>query len=414
MLCTGGKLFSKLHKLRTQAAKEYPECFSTPHKIGLKNSYTSPAISREYGQDEGQNVRLTKLTEGEPTDSASPVPWYEAQQRLDSCQTHSYSEETGCLQQSKLEKLDSNLNQLSVLNAAKTKDELSTSTSHKRPDLSVCLHSHPDQQQSLNIISETHMHHTGPEKNILANSSPQEQISNIKLGTTVLEPVSVSMKMNSETEGEAINPRCNRTSPSGNSSSQIVLSSHDFHMQHITDPAGRVSGETSVERLQTVNETEWEHLVPLDTEKLQENRFERSPGSSPSSSLIRESHSTSETEGLDMEQVIEVNGWYHVPQLNRQASRGRSMHGHWGLPEVDVQAWGAQILVGLENLHEQGIICCDLNPNNILLNTHGEYILLYIVYLFSFCLLITHSTTGLCEFEQNLLCMGQIHVVNML
>uniref|UniRef100_A0A673I003 Ribosomal protein S6 kinase-like 1 n=1 Tax=Sinocyclocheilus rhinocerous TaxID=307959 RepID=A0A673I003_9TELE len=51
--------------------------------------------------------------------------------------------------------------------------------------------------------------------------------------------------------------------------------------------------------------------------------------------------------------------------------------GRWGLPENEVRLWGAQILLALESLHEQGIVCQDLNPRNILLCNSGEACLTY-------------------------------------
>ncbi|XP_041928731.1 ribosomal protein S6 kinase delta-1 isoform X1 [Alosa sapidissima] len=408
----GGKLFSKLHKLRGQTAKEHPECCSQ-HKIGLKNSYTSPAISTEYGQDDGQKVGRTQPTEGGPAVTTSPASWYEAQQRLENCQTHSYSEETGCLQLSKLEKLDAKLNRELSLHA-KTPRELSTSSSEKNHSFTMHLSTHSDQQRSPSIHSEPPINDTGPDKpmysselGIACNSSDplhkcgacmtplhsgsnyavdnvqtslehplstaQRQTSNDEVGTTAaIEPASFSREMDSETKGEAINPRCNKTSSSGNVCSQIVLSSDDFSMQHLADPAVRVSGEVSEERLQKQKEERKGDLGSVDGEKLQKAAHESGLGS-PSSSLTRDTHSPNEMEDLE----IEVDGWFHVPQFKKQVPRMKSPHGHWGLPEAEVCTWGAQILVALESLHEQGIICCDLNPNNILLSTHSKVCLTY-------------------------------------
>ncbi|XP_062379602.1 ribosomal protein S6 kinase delta-1 isoform X2 [Sardina pilchardus] len=410
---TGGKLFSKLHKLRGQPAKEHPECCSQ-HKIGLKNSYTSPAISAEYGQDEGPTVVRSPPTEGGPAITTSPASWYEAQQRLETCRTHSYSEETGCLQHSKLEKLDAKLNRELSLNAAKAPLELSTSSSQKNHSLTTHLSPHSDLQQSPSVNSEQPIHDTRPDRTMhsseLANachssdplhkcgacmtalhtgsnyavdnvqtslehplSTDPRRTTNDEVGTTAAEPASFSRELNSETKGEAIDPRCNKTS-SGNVCSQIVLSSDEFSMQHMVDPAGggSVSGEVSDERLQKPEEEGKGDLGSLDQERLQKAAHERGLGS-PSSGLARDTHSPDEMEDLD----IEVDGWYHVPQFKKQVSRGKSSHGHWGLPEAEVCTWGAQILVALESLHDQGIICSDLNPNNILLSSHGEVCLTY-------------------------------------
>lgn len=99
-----------------------------------------------------------------------------------------------------------------------------------------------------------------------------------------------------------------------------------------------------------VGEENWELLSPLCSDKTQEPFF------TP--------HSPQE------EQLIEVNGWGPLPR-----SRSRSVKqqpGRWGFPEGEVRMWGAQILLALESLHEQGIVCQDLNPRNILLSSNGE------------------------------------------
>ncbi|KAG7466390.1 hypothetical protein MATL_G00164290 [Megalops atlanticus] len=102
----GGRLFSKLRKSGNDRVKEHPECSSpTQRKIRLKNSYTSPSISQEY-QRSGRGSReaepLREEGEGprelvDSPDTDSPASWDEAQRRLESCGTHSYCEETGCL-----------------------------------------------------------------------------------------------------------------------------------------------------------------------------------------------------------------------------------------------------------------------------------------------------------------------------
>uniref|UniRef100_A0A667YAU0 Ribosomal protein S6 kinase like 1 n=1 Tax=Myripristis murdjan TaxID=586833 RepID=A0A667YAU0_9TELE len=80
--------------------------------------------------------------------------------------------------------------------------------------------------------------------------------------------------------------------------------------------------------------------------------------------------------GPEEDQIIEVDGWCHLPRFPVKSSRTneRAMQACWGLPEAEVRVWGAQILLALENLHQQGILCRDLNPKNILLTSNGEFI----------------------------------------
>ncbi|XP_063079463.1 ribosomal protein S6 kinase delta-1 [Engraulis encrasicolus] len=42
------------------------------------------------------------------------------------------------------------------------------------------------------------------------------------------------------------------------------------------------------------------------------------------------------------------------------------------IPEPWVQRWAAQLVIALDTLHQQGLICRDLNPNNLLLNHTGH------------------------------------------
>uniref|UniRef100_A0A667Y7V3 Ribosomal protein S6 kinase like 1 n=1 Tax=Myripristis murdjan TaxID=586833 RepID=A0A667Y7V3_9TELE len=83
--------------------------------------------------------------------------------------------------------------------------------------------------------------------------------------------------------------------------------------------------------------------------------------------------------GPEEDQIIEVDGWCHLPRFPVKSSRTneRAMQACWGLPEAEVRVWGAQILLALENLHQQGILCRDLNPKNILLTSNGKVCLTF-------------------------------------
>ncbi|NXJ62169.1 RPKL1 protein, partial [Rostratula benghalensis] len=67
-------------------------------------------------------------------------------------------------------------------------------------------------------------------------------------------------------------------------------------------------------------------------------------------------------------------------QLSEQPLSGqcRSVvsHGHgqraWAVKEEQVQLWAAEILLALEGLHQQGVLCRDLNPRNLLLDAAGH------------------------------------------
>uniref|UniRef100_A0A8D1C6H8 Protein kinase domain-containing protein n=1 Tax=Sus scrofa TaxID=9823 RepID=A0A8D1C6H8_PIG len=51
--------------------------------------------------------------------------------------------------------------------------------------------------------------------------------------------------------------------------------------------------------------------------------------------------------------------------------------GAWSVQEEQVRQWAAEMLVALEALHEQGVLCRDLNPQNLLLDQAGHVRLTY-------------------------------------
>ncbi|NXU13512.1 RPKL1 protein, partial [Pardalotus punctatus] len=67
-------------------------------------------------------------------------------------------------------------------------------------------------------------------------------------------------------------------------------------------------------------------------------------------------------------------------QLSKQPPleqcRALASHGHnrraWAVKEEQVQLWAAEILLALEGLHQQGVLCRDLNPRNLLLDAAGH------------------------------------------
>ncbi|NWX63749.1 RPKL1 protein, partial [Promerops cafer] len=68
-------------------------------------------------------------------------------------------------------------------------------------------------------------------------------------------------------------------------------------------------------------------------------------------------------------------GWLSKQPLSGQC-RALPFHGHnrraWAVKEEQVQLWAAEILLALEGLHQQGVLCRDLNPRNLLLDTAGH------------------------------------------
>ncbi|XP_075359386.1 ribosomal protein S6 kinase-like 1 [Mycteria americana] len=58
-------------------------------------------------------------------------------------------------------------------------------------------------------------------------------------------------------------------------------------------------------------------------------------------------------------------------QCRSLASRGHGRRA-WAVKEEQVQLWAAEILLALEGLHQQGVLCRDLNPRNLLLDAAGH------------------------------------------
>ncbi|XP_001375139.3 ribosomal protein S6 kinase-like 1 isoform X1 [Monodelphis domestica] len=63
------------------------------------------------------------------------------------------------------------------------------------------------------------------------------------------------------------------------------------------------------------------------------------------------------------------------PHANRACPGHRG--GAWCVKEEQVKQWAAETLVALEGLHQQGVLCRDLNPRNLLLDTTGHIRLTY-------------------------------------
>lgn len=77
-------------------------------------------------------------------------------------------------------------------------------------------------------------------------------------------------------------------------------------------------------------------------------------------------------EGADRVLGVYGRGRGQNPTSVHRASLG-SGRAAWSLREDQVKLWAAEILLALEALHEQGVLCRDLNPQNLLLDQAGRY-----------------------------------------
>ncbi|XP_075060339.1 ribosomal protein S6 kinase delta-1 isoform X2 [Mixophyes fleayi] len=83
----------------------------------------------------------------------------------------------------------------------------------------------------------------------------------------------------------------------------------------------------------------------------------------------------------DMDEVFEgrtdlrEDGEIH--KIFQQLDAKLSEASHFFIPESCIRRWAAEMVVALDAIHREGIVCRDLNPNNILLNDRGHIQLTY-------------------------------------
>ncbi|XP_061600343.1 ribosomal protein S6 kinase delta-1 [Cololabis saira] len=486
----GGRLFSKLHKLRNEKAKEHPECLTSgQHSLKMKISHTSPTISTDYQHSCREAAVIPEKLSDESPDTDFPK-WDETQQRLESCGTHSYIEETGCLQNTRsAASFYTKLDRLSLLSGS-TKTQAGTRIHPPAP--SLCLHSSETQEkaalplacarvsQALDVMSEIHRKKAG--MGLIECSSDFEaawKAADPANDCEKINPYAVSDSNLSRTLGQTT-PRTNKTSfikegtpnseNKGLSSSPAILHL-PLHCQ--TQIRGRASWDTNSSvhgsflggnssEVVADSKRNGTSLSPddrngiivirstdravfsdsMDSRRNSENFSDSlsvdkqriSSGVSlglsgvkyksetcsrgveegvqvPCELLVPEdkkvvaikgscvgmlssdplgalTHTRGEEEDPFLnpqtpeeqrDQIIEVDGWCHLPRVPVKSSgpEDKAMQTCWGLPEADVRVWGAQILLALESLHQQGILCRDLNPKNILLTSNGKVCLTF-------------------------------------
>ncbi|XP_054894686.1 ribosomal protein S6 kinase delta-1 isoform X2 [Poeciliopsis prolifica] len=471
----GGRLFSKLHKLRSEKAREHLDpCFTSgQHNVKLKTSHTSPAISRDYQHNSRSTAAIPhKLTDESP-DTDFPNSWDETQQRLESCGTHSYIEETGCLQNTRsAASFYTKLDQLTLLSGL-TRTQVNTHIHPPAP--SLCLHSNKAQEkpalplsctrvsQTLDVMSELHKKKAGigliecstDFEAAWKASDPAHSYNKTNLYAVTGNNLQRATSQTNQISFKRTEPP--KSQKDALSSSPAILHL-PLHCQ--TQIRGRASWETNgshqgsfvAESSEEINAESKEEISPLveerngmivirstdravfsdhvDTTILSESSCDFSAGSvntqvkSSGVCQKRENCPRGEKQGIEVacevvspggknlkaesyvswfspdplgatshsdrnnierperheeDQIIEVDGWCHLMRIPATTSKPaeKALQSYWGLPEGEVRVWGAQIVLALESLHEQGILCRDLNPRNILLTGNGKVCLTF-------------------------------------
>ncbi|XP_025944650.1 ribosomal protein S6 kinase delta-1 isoform X6 [Apteryx rowi] len=77
------------------------------------------------------------------------------------------------------------------------------------------------------------------------------------------------------------------------------------------------------------------------------------------------------------EDEIAVTGEKEIHHIFQDLDERLAITSRFYIPEDCIQRWAAEMVVALDALHREGIVCRDLNPNNILLNDRGHIQLTY-------------------------------------
>ncbi|XP_073892302.1 ribosomal protein S6 kinase delta-1 isoform X8 [Macaca fascicularis] len=154
-------------------------------------------------------------------------------------------------------------------------------------------------------------------------------------------------------------------------------SSGDMSLLPSSDP--RFQGLGVVESAVTANNTEEslfhicsplsganEYIASTDTLKTEEvllftDQTDDLAKEEPTSLFQRDS----ETKG---ESGLALEGDKEIHQIFEDLDKKLALTSRFYIPEGCIQRWAAEMVVALDALHREGIVCRDLNPNNILLN----------------------------------------------
>ncbi|XP_072589389.1 ribosomal protein S6 kinase delta-1 isoform X4 [Vulpes vulpes] len=162
-------------------------------------------------------------------------------------------------------------------------------------------------------------------------------------------------------------------------------SSGDMSLLHSSDP--NFQGLGVVESAVTANNTE-ESLFHISNPLSGANEYNVNTDTLKTEEVLL---FTDQTEDLAKEELtlfqrdsatkgesgLALEGDKEIHQLFEDLDKKLALNSRFYIPEGCIQRWAAEMVVALDALHREGIVCRDLNPNNILLNDRGHIQLTY-------------------------------------
>ncbi|XP_048081380.1 ribosomal protein S6 kinase delta-1 isoform X5 [Ursus arctos] len=162
-------------------------------------------------------------------------------------------------------------------------------------------------------------------------------------------------------------------------------SSGDVSLLHSSD--SKLPGLRVVESAVTANNTE-ESLFPISKPLSGANEYNVNTDTLKTEEVLL---FTDQTEDLAKEELtlfqrdpetkgesgLALEGDKEIHQIFEDLDKKLALNSRFYIPEGCIQRWAAEMVVALDALHREGIVCRDLNPNNILLNDRGHIQLTY-------------------------------------
>ncbi|XP_053514181.1 ribosomal protein S6 kinase delta-1 isoform X2 [Artibeus jamaicensis] len=160
------------------------------------------------------------------------------------------------------------------------------------------------------------------------------------------------------------------------SSGDMSLSrSSDPNFQGLGVVASAVAADSTAESLFPVSDplsgaNEYANTDTLNTEEVLLFTDQTDDLAEEESTLFRTDSVTKGASGL-------AQGDKEIHQIFEDLDKKLALNSRFYIPEGCIQRWAAEMVVALDALHREGIVCRDLNPNNILLNDRGHIQLTY-------------------------------------